>query len=446
MPKFVGEDVNLFMGLINDLFPGLQIEPVTHKALRQQIVANFQEEKFEVVESQVTKIIQLFETMNTRHTTMVVGPTGAGKTTVIEGLKRARESNGNKVNIYILDPKAQSFVELYGVMDLQTREWTDGVLSHIFKVANEEGKKEDLRWILFDGDVDAVWVENMNSVMDDNKILTLQNGDRIRLIDNCKLLFEVYNLEFASPATISRCGMVYVDQKTITPLDHFKKWSRRYENVTLDTEEKLNEYLIQIFEIIIQPLLDLIYEGKLPNGEITKPITQLITRTPLNLVQQLTNYLQFSLPEDCSQLDSSKVQYFFVFATAWSLGAVVDEDDKERFNKVLTDLCTIEVSSVYNQFYDSAQWSPVGWESLLTNHYQIPKNCSFSKILVPTTDTVKYIYILNKFLENNSPVILTGEQGTAKTVIIKNYLSQFNMEQNMVLNMNFSFKTDSLEV
>jgi dynein heavy chain len=67
-----------------------------------------------------------------------------------------------------------------------------------------------------------VWVENMNSVMDDNKILTLQNGDRIRLLDTCKLLFEVYNLEFASPATISRCGMVYVDQKTVSPGDFFK--------------------------------------------------------------------------------------------------------------------------------------------------------------------------------------------------------------------------------
>lgn len=49
-----------------------------------------------------------------------------------------------------------------------------------------------------------VWVENMNSVMDDNKLLTLPNGERIRLAAHVKLLFEVADLQYASPATISR--------------------------------------------------------------------------------------------------------------------------------------------------------------------------------------------------------------------------------------------------
>lgn len=81
-------------------------------------------------------------------------------------------------------------------MDMQTREWRDGLLSKTFRIANEKPSagKDEMRWILFDGDVDAVWVENMNSVMDDNKLLTLINGDRIRLERYCKMLFEVYDL------------------------------------------------------------------------------------------------------------------------------------------------------------------------------------------------------------------------------------------------------------
>jgi dynein heavy chain len=69
-------------------------------------------------------------------------------------------------------------------------------------------ERDEAHHIVFDGDVDAVWVENMNSVMDDNKLLTLPNGERIRLQPHVKLLFEVADLQYASPATISRCDLL----------------------------------------------------------------------------------------------------------------------------------------------------------------------------------------------------------------------------------------------
>ncbi len=122
-------------------------------------------------------------------------------------------------------------------------------MSYTFKIANQDqGHNDHISWILFDGDVDAVWVENMNSVMDDNKLLTLSNGDRIRLKDSCKLLFEVYNLAFASPATISRCGMVFLDTDTMTVQSLVKKWSSKFMKVKLETEELLGEYIFELFE------------------------------------------------------------------------------------------------------------------------------------------------------------------------------------------------------
>jgi dynein heavy chain len=77
-----------------------------------------------------------------------------------------------------------------------------------------EGKVEK-RWILYDGDVDPWRVEDMNSVMDDNKLLTMTNGERIRLEKHCAMLFETGTLQHASPATVSRCGMVFVDDKDL---------------------------------------------------------------------------------------------------------------------------------------------------------------------------------------------------------------------------------------
>jgi dynein heavy chain len=83
--------------------------------------------------------------------------------------------------------------ELYGVLHPITRDWTDGVLSRIFRDINKPTDKMERRYILLDGDVDSLWIENISSVMDDNRILTLANDERIRLLDHCALLFEVTN-------------------------------------------------------------------------------------------------------------------------------------------------------------------------------------------------------------------------------------------------------------
>jgi dynein heavy chain len=165
--------------------------------------------------------------MMVRHGIMLVGVTGCGKSTCGFILSKALTTLFNDgsddpwhkpVRIDTLNPKSVTMGELFGETNLLTNEWTEGLVSKLVKDAVEnledqkrEGKVETKCWVNFDGPVDALWIENMNTVLDDNKTLCLANGQRIKMPQTCTMMFEVNDLKVASPATVSRCGMVYLE-------------------------------------------------------------------------------------------------------------------------------------------------------------------------------------------------------------------------------------------
>ena len=96
----------------------------------------------------------------------------------------------------------------------------------------------------------------MNSVMDDNKLLTLANGERIRLQSHCAMLFEVGDLQYASPATVSRCGMVFVDPKDLKYRPFWTRWCSLREK-----KDEPGIVSINYFNQSVPPLITLILEG-----------------------------------------------------------------------------------------------------------------------------------------------------------------------------------------
>lgn len=179
------------------------------------------------------KCIQLYEMTVVRHGMMLVGPTGGGKTRVLRALQgavsRVKLPDGSfepgfeLVRVYRCNPKSVTMNQLYGSFDLQTGEWTDGVaavlIRHISQPDTEETgvTQENIKWMVFDGPVDAIWIENMNTVLDDNKKLCLNSGEIVPLAETNRIMFEVEDLAVASPATVSRCGMIYVEPAYLLP-------------------------------------------------------------------------------------------------------------------------------------------------------------------------------------------------------------------------------------
>jgi dynein heavy chain len=395
---------------------------------------------------------------------MIVGPTGGGKSLVLQTLASASKTAlDESVKMFALNPKAQPIAELYGTMDPITRDWTDGVLSKLFRELNQPlpaGKENEKRWLIYDGDVDAVWVENMNSVMDDNKLLTLPNGERIRLQTHCSMICETFDLQYASPATISRCGMVWVDPKNLGYRPFYERWLKKKFPVSAAAattatgtlppagiaEERV--LLLDLFDKYIPKCIDFILEGVVSKNEIVAKCQQVIPISRMEMCKQLCNSLDAFLPENLQAASGrSDIEGIFIFCMVWSLGAALLESSRGRFDEFLKKIvdCALPNTSLYQHFYNLEAHKWQSWDTKVSSYVE-PTPFNFSNVFVPTTDSVLYNFILSSSMKIEKPLLFVGESGTAKTVCIQSYLKDLDQHTISSLNINFSSRTSSLDV
>eukprot|EP00912_Choanoflagellata_sp_UC4_P002376 UC4_evm2s1496 len=439
LSKLVDEDEPLMLSLIEDLFPGIDLETAGYEELDIAIRNEVSSSKLIDYPPWHLKCIQLYETQRVRWGFMVLGPSGAGKTTNITTLMKAMTAIPDYPYCGVhkelrMNPKAITAPQMFGRLDVATNDWTDGIFSTLWR-RTLKAKKGEKNWIVLDGPIDAVWIENLNSVLDDNRTLTLANGDRIPMHPDCKVVFEPHNVDNASPATVSRNGMVFMSLSVMP-------WEVILDGWLLSLSPVETETLRGCFHDSFQHLYNYLDHSLSPKMKTFQ----------CNYVSQTITLLNGLLPgeAEASSVTADIIRKLYTFALMWGLGSLLELEEREKLEiqfqaQKNMDLPVPDKSkheTIFEYYVDTVTGNWVHWSNKVSP-FDYPTDPdepepSFSSILVPNVDNIRTDFLVDTIAKQDKGCLLIGEQGTAKTVIIKGYCRRYNIEEKLFKSFNFS--------
>ena len=490
--KFLAHDVPLFYGIVGDLFPGVVLPKTDYENLHAAVIDQCTARNLQPTEYFLTKITQLYEMIVVRHGLMLVGETMSGKSSALAVLAGALTdlhekglNDEKKVIATYLNPKAVTMGQLYGETDSVTQEWREGVLGlHFRKLANMR-ETHIRKWLVMDGPVDAIWIENMNTVLDDNKKLCLPNSEIIAMTGLMNLIFEVADLAVASPATVSRCGMVYMEPAEVGWKPQFKSWVSEARKMYGD---EAHARLSMLFETYLPASVEKVSELKKisPAGEgnLTASLTRIFDATLKDLITGYVNSSEKNkydahateISDDGTEFGITSrflnppiiaIDASFLFALVWSVGGCVDTKSRAAFDTFLKSTIASKNSSLScpetlwcdesATVYDFKICAPEGagvdrlhgiaWQkwidSIPAQARIIPKDLSFDATIVPTKETATCDHLLDCALRHGYPILFCGPTGTGKSTIVQRRLRSLDKSTWQPTTIGFSARTSA---
>ena len=467
-PKLVRDDALKMEQIGGESFPGVQYLPAALESLRKALQEVVDERKLVATDAWLTKVLQLYQIQSLHHGVMMVGSSGTGKSTAWQTLLAALQKvDGVEGVCHVIDPKVMSKESLYGTLDSTTREWTDGLFTSILRkvVDNLRGEDSKRHWIVFDGDVDPEWVENLNSVLDDNKLLTLPNGERLGLPPNVRIMFEVETLKYATLATVSRCGMVWFSDDTVELDVQLTRSLAQLGTATFeDLEDDTSTPTSVEARSSLQTLMADILKQRLTAHDFTKkalehcqPYTHIMEFTSIRALGTLfsllrkacRSVLEYNVQHSDFPLTDEQIDAYLskkvLVAAVWSFTGDCPLVERKSFGDFLAGLATLDMPVLTEQSslidYDvslpDAAWTP--WQNQVPSIDINTHSVTQTDLVIPTLDTVRHEDVLYSFLAEHKPLLLCGPPGSGKTMTLFSALRKLpNME---TVGLNFSSAT-----
>jgi dynein heavy chain len=478
LPKIYSEDKPIFLNLIQDLFKKISVDSVTNESLDESVVKVAKHNKLiaDISGSFSLKCVQLAEILEVRHCVFVIGPPGCGKSTVWKTLSATFKDRGEDTERDCLDPKAVTSDELFGVLT-KTKEFKNGVLSSIIRNQSKELAKYKVhhkhKWAVLDGDIDPEWIESLNTVMDDNKVLTLVSNDRFPMSASMRLIFEISNLRNATPATVSRAGVLFINESDIGWNPFFESWLNGHKEerdskgkkIPKDPMSRIADFddkAISVFTSCFGPLQSKGDKSEMMSkfNRISPMVEIAMIQTTCAIIDELVWENQAFLSKLTNENDKKQVyEGIFYFASMWAFGGPIQYDtaDEKRsyqeFNnqwKARAKIPDIRLEGVggenqskpiYDFEYDvqNLQWKEWDVEPL-----KMQEEDNFLRIFVDTVASVRLKRLIELHVAKKKPILLVGSAGTGKTAVVNKYLKSIqNSDTLMTYNTNFSSKTSS---
>eukprot|EP00929_Paragymnodinium_shiwhaense_P104537 TRINITY_DN6904_c0_g1_i1.p1 TRINITY_DN6904_c0_g1~~TRINITY_DN6904_c0_g1_i1.p1 ORF type:complete len:2672 (+),score=812.80 TRINITY_DN6904_c0_g1_i1:23-8017(+) len=464
LAKFLDFDVPLFRGITADLFPGVILPDPDFGALKAMLDHHLLKNACQPHPYFIEKIIQFYECHIVRHSCMLVGLPFSGKTTALKCLQEsltdlAKEGvmhPGCIVHQARLNPKSIPANCLYGTFDEVSKEWADGIVAVLFREFGRN-QTDERKWLVFDGPVDAVWIENMNTVMDENKKLCLNSGEIIAMSSNMRTIIEANDVAEASPATISRNGMVYFEPHLMGYQPLIDKVFTKELPEAMQEDEKAE--VVGMTNWVIPHTLEYIRKEC---AEVSPAQDQNVVQSYLfMLITHLKDAYEmkyYQVPTDGSDQAGIKkniitmIDAQVIFSCIWAVGGILVTDSRPKFSNFLKLMLRggenitpfkklspefPDRGTVYDYVFamDKVQWS--NWNET-AEPQTISKGSSVEGITVQTLDNIRYRYILNHSIKHRIKLLFCGPTGTGKTAYMQQALYSLDKEAYMQIILGFS--------